>query len=189
VISAVGTDTGHELNSVDIERGLRELNSDMHFDLAAKIDQKHPYIGERQGVYYNGNHICSMDRGVSPEFKVWTMVRRPVEVGWSEADKDDVSVQYEEILPATEGYADLRMLAASGRDHSLRIRDDGKLFKLRCMAVRPARDRIIRCGWRHTFEHIIRWGVPNITRENLSAKFGVDMNKYPMGPPEVHEAG
>ena len=61
---------------------------------------------------------------------------------------------------------------------------DGKLF--RCIARRyeKVRGRCLRVGWRHTFEGILRFGVPGVTRESLSAKFHVDMYKVPIGPIE-----
>jgi len=66
-------DFGRMISSFDIEKGLKELNPGLHFDMGGKINLSHPRIDEWQGVFYNGRHICSMSREAVPEFDVWWM--------------------------------------------------------------------------------------------------------------------
>ena len=180
----LNTDWGKTLDSFTVEKGLRELNADMHFDLAAAIGQVHPYINQRQGVYYKGRHLCSMDRGTIPEFKVWTMKEADDNVQWADADKEDSKIKYEVIHPASPAYADLYAEARKGRRDDLAIHDNGQLVRRWVAAPRMVRDRVVRVGWRHTFERIIMAQIPNVTREAIAAKFNVNMWMIPTGGPE-----
>jgi len=185
----MNVDYGKTLDSTIIERGLRSLNPDLHFDLAAAIGQVHPYIMDRQGVYYKGKHICAMDRGPVPEYKIWDVKKTQVPVQWAEADKDDVSIRYHVIPPTHPHYADLYEIARQGKHNELCILSTGKLVRTQCFGYRPWKNRVIRCGWRHTFERLLAAQIPGITRESLGRMFGVDMYKFPVGPPdEVIEA-
>jgi len=173
-------DFGLSLNAVVVEAGLRDLNNELHFDLGTRTGQWHPYIDTRQGVYYRESHICSMDRGIIPEFKVWETKKRIVPIRWSEADREDASIKYEVLSPTTPGYEDLKILAATGSDPEYMLRGDAVL-KCQCFGYEVAAKRCMRVGWRHTFERILAFGVPGVTRQSLSAKFSVDMNKMPQG--------
>jgi len=65
---------GQTMTEHAIKSGLQKLNQHIHFDLGAAINKNHPRIDEWQGVFINGQHLCSMDRGVSiPEYDVWHM--------------------------------------------------------------------------------------------------------------------
>ena len=112
-----GPEHGTTLDSATVERGLKELCPSLHFDMGAKLGIWHPKIQDRQGVFYNGGHICSMDRGVIPEYKLWSVSESVVEVDWAEADKDDVSIHWQRIAPGAEGYDDLKEIAQIGRAH------------------------------------------------------------------------
>lgn len=181
-------DYGQTLDSLTIQNGLRELNPGFHFDLAAAVGQLHPFINQRQGVYVQGTHICSMDRGMCPEFKVWQLAPMVVEVPWSEADKEDVWVQYVIVDPSTPGYDELCLRAARGNDPEYAIRTDGKLMRMSCRSIRKVPNRVIRVGWRHVFERILLKKVPGVTRANLAEKFHVDMSKMPYGTLEAIRA-
>ena len=176
-------DFGQALNSAVVEAGLRELNPEIQFDLGARHDLWHPYIETRQGVYYRELHICSMDRGIIPEFKVWETKKRIVQIPWSEADREDASIKYETLPTSTPGYEDLKILAATGSDPEYMLRNDSVL-KCQAYGYEMASKRCMRVGWRHTFERILSAGVPGITRQALSEKFSVDMNKMPQGTHE-----
>ena len=64
-----------------------------------------------------------------------------------------------------------------------------KLTRIMAWGFMKKRGRVVRVGWRHTFERLIAAGIPGITRESLAKKFAVDMLKFPMGSPEeVHDA-
>lgn len=182
-----GIDLGRSIDSAIIERGLRELCPSLDFDLAGRKDQLHPYINDRQGVYYDGRHICSLDRGVVPEFKIWDVKRTVFPVEWWEADKDDVSIQFKSLLKSDPDYEEMMAKAARGNDPGVVKRTDGTVIRCIPVAHRPARHRVIRVGWRHTFERILAFGVPGVTRESLSKKFGIDMGRFALGgaPDEI----
>ena len=184
MLTLSGPETGKTLDSSTIQQGLKELCPDLHFDLAAAIGQWHPSIEDRQGVYYCGKHLCSMDRGLVPEFKIWSVVKQPTRIEWWEADKDDASIQYRTLLPNDPMYEDGMRKARSGSDPQWLLLADGRVAECYAVGQRPVKGPIVRLGWRHTFERLLQHGVTGITRQSLSAKFGVDMLKYPMGPPE-----
>ena len=173
---------GNALNSVVIERGLQELQPGLHFDWATKEGKWHPYQSTRQGVFYQGKHICSMDRGIVPEFKIWSVKEQIVPASIAEADNEDVHVHYKVIPPQHPGYLDLWDAASKGRLEEYRVRTDGNLIQLSAFRIQKARHRIVRVGWRHTFERLLKEDIPGITRQSLAAKFSVDMYKIPVGP-------
>ena len=66
-------DFGHMISDVDLMKGLKSLSPCVHFDMGGNLNLHHPRIDEWQGVFYNGLHICSMSRGLVPEYDVWYM--------------------------------------------------------------------------------------------------------------------
>lgn len=182
-------DFGKQLNEVDIKRGLQELNADIHFDMGTNFNQWHPYQSTRQGVFYKGTHVCSMDRGLIPEYKVWDVQEAPVEASFSEADREDVHVAYRVIEREHPGYADLYLMAQRKTTDMLQIREeDGALMYVKCMKMGKTRGRCMRVGWRHVFENLVLRNIPGITRQSLGEKFHVDMYRYPVGTPDVVRA-
>jgi hypothetical protein len=180
----LGADFGQSLDSETIKKGLKELCSDLHFDMGTNLNHWHPMQDTRQGVFHNGRHICSMDRGMCPEFKVWDVETRVVPVPLSEAGREDVRVQYAVVPVNTPGYEELHVAASKGQHENMQVREDGSLIRLRALRAQKARGRVIRVGWRHTFERLILGQVPGVTREALAAKFNVDMWKFPVGGPD-----
>ncbi len=174
---------GKDIDSSVLERGLRELCMDLHFDAATKQGAWHPYQATRQGVFYHGIHICSMDRGIVPEFKQWSLVRRLVEVGWEEADKEDVSIQYNAIPSTNADYIDAAVRCMA-KTVGYEYRPDGCIVKYTPVAYRKVRGRVVQLGWRHTFERIISRDLPGLTRDAIGRKFEVDMLKFPVGSPQ-----
>lgn len=179
-----GVDFGRSIDSSVIEQGLRELNPDIHFDMGADLGMWHPRIDSRQGVFYRGNHICSMDRGMVPEFKIWTVKEEVVEVPWSDYDKEGVSIQYRVIAPSEPNYIENFMKAIKGNDPEWQTLGDGKLIRSFCLQVRKVRGRCLRVGWRHTFHRVAGYGIPHVTKESIAAKFHVDMNVMLVGSPD-----
>lgn len=184
-----GIDLGTPLHETVVKRGLVELNPDIHFDLAACIGQIHPMINQRQGVYVYGQHICSMDRSTPelpmiPEYKVWTETRHRVVAQWADANKPGASMRLRIIHPGEYEYRDKREIARKGIDPSLSLRDDGAVVEYTPYIEVRGRGRVFRLGWRHTFEALLRRQVRGVTRTSLAARFGVDMLKYPVGPPD-----
>ena len=43
---------------------------------------------------------------------------------------------------------------------------------------RMIRTHILRIGWQHTFDRLIRRGIPGVTRESLSKKFNLPIKFY-----------
>ena len=164
-----------------MEVGLRELNRDIHFDMGTKQGQWHPYQSTRQGVFYNGNHICSMDRGLVPEYKQWSLSKGYVDVPRSDWDQEDVHLFWEVVKPHSPGYVDLCVETMRGQRDDYSIRHDGHLIHLTGKKLVAIPGKVVLVGWRHTFEKILVKKIPGVTRESIAAKFGVDMLKYPMG--------
>jgi hypothetical protein len=75
-------------------------------------------------------------------------------------------------------------LASAHADPSLNLTADGKLFRQQAFGYQKVRDRVIRVGWRHTFERLLQRNLPGITRDTLAREFGVDMLKFPVGIPD-----
>ncbi len=179
---------GKTLDSSVIEKGLMELCPDLRFDVATKRGAWHPKQATRQGIFWHETHICSMDRGLVPEFKQWSVVNKLVEVGWEQADKDDVSLQTRVIPAADPAYLDaaLKLMA---KENGYEMRPDGAIIKYTPVAMRKMQGLIILVGWRHTFERLINRNLPGLTRSAIAQKFGVDMLKFPIGAPhELHAA-
>ena len=189
MITQTGPDLGKPLHESTIKAGLRELNPGMHFDLAAAIDQWHPYIHTRQGVYYQGRHICSMDRGMIPEFKAWGVDEREVPCQWADADMADASIRWQIVPTSDPEYMDKWLLASKGLTNQYMVRDDGRLMLLTPYKLVTVRGKVWRLGWRHTFAAILFRQIPGITHASLGAKFGIDAMAFPNGAPEeIHAA-
>ena len=181
-------DYGDCLDSVTVEAGLSDLCPGIHFDMGGKLNLDHPYIESRQGVFYQGRHICSMDRGMIPEFKVWTVKDDWIDCSIGEADMEGVKCLWYVVPTGTPGYREMYEDARRGLFDEMYIRNDGALIRLTAKKMAKVKGRVLTIGWRTTFEALVRAGVPGITRESLGAKFGVNMHKYPVGSPEeVHE--
>ena len=179
---------GKTLDSAVIEKGLKELCPDLHFDVATKRGAWHPRQKTRQGVFFNETHICSMDRGLVPEFKQWGVVEKEAEVGWDEADKEGVTMKIRVIKPWEPEHLDasLRLMA---KEVGYEMRPDGAIIKSWPVKIGKGQGRVELVGWRHTFERIINRNLPGLTRSAIAAKFGVDMLKFPIGAPhELHAA-
>jgi hypothetical protein len=60
-----------------IKKALQELNPGFHFDMGAALNLYHPRIHEWQGVFVDGRHVSSLQRGVCPEFSVYRVREKP----------------------------------------------------------------------------------------------------------------
>jgi len=67
---------GHAIHETDLKKALKELNPGFHFDMGANLNIFHPRIEHWQGVFLNGEHVSSMNRGLCPEFSVYKIVER-----------------------------------------------------------------------------------------------------------------
>jgi len=77
---------GNMIHETVLKRGLKELCPDVHFDMAAALNIWHPRIDEWQGIYVNGRHVGSMDRGSIPEFTIYELIGglpdKALRIGW-----------------------------------------------------------------------------------------------------------
>lgn len=66
-------DFGQHLHESFIKARLRKLAAGFHFDVGGNLNIAHPNQWRWQGVWFNGHHIYSMERGYMPEFTVYGM--------------------------------------------------------------------------------------------------------------------
>jgi len=187
-----GPSYGQMIDFGVVQAGLGELNPEITLDAHVRrpSDYKlllqggpNDYSGTRTGVYYTGNFICSIDRGLIPEFKLWEETMGVEEISMADIERyDNTRVAFAEILEGSEQYHAALSLAEKGDDNYGIF--NGKVYRYQPFRETKVLGRVLRVGWRHTFEAIIRTKIPGVTRSSISEKFGVDMSKYPIGPPE-----
>ena len=171
-------DLGATLNYVDVARGLRELNPGITMDLASKQNQPHPFESVRAGVFYHGKHICSIDRGIIPEFTIWDSDWGQVPIRMCEIERyEDSKVVYAQVLETDERYNYALMMAQRG-DDEYHLGKTGKVFNVHAFRWTRVKHRVLRGGWRHTFSRLIAAKIPGVTERSLSLKFGVSLMKY-----------
>jgi len=191
---------GRALDCQVIQTGLRELNKDIAFDVAVNRPSEWENVlqappgaleairNNRLPVMFQNKYVVAMDRGMVPEFKQFGIVEQLVEIPWSEADSTSESVMagiaYMQVAPHEEGYLDLMVEAMSGKRLDLSILPGGIVCRRVCRGIKKVRGRVIRLGWRHTFERLVYEDISGVNRKTIGDKFGIDMLKYPMGTPE-----
>jgi len=184
----MAVELGRMLNYTDVVRGLQELNPDMHFDMATALGFWHPKQDQFAGVFHSGRHICSIDRGQIPEFKIWGVKEGVQEIPPETAITEEGAwVHWNEVLPDAPDYAEGVMKAARKEDgYCWDTNDKGEriLKKHRGYRLAKVRGSILKLGWRHSFERILQRNIPGITRRALAEKFNVDLLKFPVGTPE-----
>lgn len=178
-------DYGHSLQYEAVVSGLRDLNAGIHADMGGALGMWHPHIEKMAGLYYEGRHITAIDRGSIPEFKVWSLVDGMQEIPPEHAARhENARLTRTEITPDapdfflgitksadySDGYAWEEAMDGSGRE---------ALYRYRCHVPGKVRGKVIKVGWRHTFERVIRANVPNLTRQAIATKFGVDLSYVP----------
>jgi hypothetical protein len=181
---------GSTLSSVAIEKGLRDLNPEFHFDMpnsissagfVVNVDDFEIINANRQGIYWKGNYVATMDRGLSTEFKLWEEEEGIEEIPRGDEHLyDDGCCTYVEVLPSDSFYH-VALSKAEAKDDNFTI-DNGKVMKWAYFRFTKVRGRIIRVGWRHTFENLLSRNIPGVTRRALEAKFNVDLSLRPFGP-------
>ena len=184
---------GNSLNFADVEKGLRELNEDISFDASVRrpADYK-PVLSVaasemqdiRCGVYWNGKYVCAVDRGVIPEFKIWNVRTGWLEIPMSEIEKGETKVCWVEIPAHSEHYEAAKAMALK-KDDNYAITEEGKVIRFQALRWQKIPDRVMRVGWRHTFEALLRNQIPGVTRDAIERKFKVDMKKVLVGGDQV----
>jgi hypothetical protein len=165
---------GRFIPEVKLKAALTGLNPGFHFDVGGNLDMPHPQMATRQGVYFNGQHICSMDRGNLPEYKIWMLEPGVEDVDWVDVDKyDDVQVAYMEIMPTDAEYEDA-VLAFEAKRDGYHLALSGKLFHYRACRPSMTPSYVEAVGWRHTLHRILQRQIPNVTRETLGKALGLN---------------
>ncbi len=167
-VAIPASEMGTILDEVDIKRSLLELNPDFHFDLGGCLNIDHPYQIIRQGVFFKGRHLCSMDRGLIPEFAIYSLRTTQVRV-------PSCDVRYSELSAPTTIWEFITDA-------------DGNEVETGVVSVRrQERDRIIRVGWRHTLYIVLGKKFPGVDEFTLGLKLGVDLTWKPTEPVEMVE--
>ena len=173
-------DFGKPLDYATVTAALQRLCPEIEFDEAGRMGWTTPNIEIRASVKYQGRYIAAIDRGMIPEFKVWKETIGAQEITMAEAQtQDDTGVLYAEILPTDPGYHQALVMAQRGDDNYRQDPDGGKLWKYTPYRFAKVRGAIVRFGWRHTLERIVRAEIPGLTREAIGRALGVDLMKYP----------
>jgi hypothetical protein len=184
---------GKQIDSAVIQQGLRELNPEINFDVANRLEEWNYALvmdpkrraaieAGRMPVLYREKYTCSLDRDMVPEVKVWEQVTKWVEVP---ADPNSFSdaINYELVAPADWTYAGL-LQRVQAKDPSCQMEAGGFIRRHWQMVPMPTRGRVVMLGWRHTFENLLHHDIPGVTRATLGEKFQVDMFKCLVGPQE-----
>lgn len=131
---------------------LRQADSRFHADPGARLNIWHPDQSRMQGLYYWQKHLCSMDRGLTPQWPEWSTVAGLSEVGI------DYAMTHE----------DFPVLSLVDKDNM----ENGKGTAL---IERPCIDDVKRIGWAEVFWHVINHRVPGIDAHWFAKTFRVDM--------------
>lgn len=170
-------DMGRYIQDTTIKQALLSCNPGFHFDVGGNLDIDHPMIGTRQGVWFNGNHICSMDRGNVPEAKVWQARPGLEEIDWVDIDKfDDAQVCYAEILPTDPIYEEA-VLAFEAKRDGYRLDLQGRLFHYRALRRGWEPEFILYVGWQHTLYRVLNRRIPGVTAETVCKALGIAVHQ------------
>lgn len=145
---------GQAFSEITLKAALWRLNPDMHFDFGGNMNIWHPYKEGKQGVYYRGKHLCSMDRGNIPQCPIWQTKRESCHVHardmtWAELQDPFTMAEIKFNLDGTQ--------------------EQTEYFYV----VRPVKDRLLWVGWHATLRKIINSNVPGITAQTLGDELGV----------------
>lgn len=169
-------DFGRYLPEAKLKAALTGLNPGFHFDVGGNLDMPHPMMEHRQGVYFINHHICSMDRGNIPEYKIWMLEPGVEDVSWGDIDRfDDVQIAYVEIMPHDAEF-EAAWLAFEAKRDGYHLGMTGKLFHYRACRPSMTPSYVEYVGWRHTLHRILNKRIPNVTKENLCKALGIDVH-------------
>lgn len=170
-------DFGRFVPEAKLKAALKSLNPGFHFDVGGNLDMPHPQMSIRQGVYFNGQHVCSMDRGNIPEYKVWMLEPGVEDVSWTDIDRyDDVQIAYMEIMPTDAEFEQAWLAFEAKRDGYHLDTANGKLFHYRACRPSMTPSYIEHVGWRHTIHRVLQKQIPNVTKANLCKALGIDVH-------------
>jgi hypothetical protein len=171
---------GRSILATDLRVGLQELNPDITFDAAENRPSEYSYVlkggdlmrDDRGGVFYQGKFVASYDKGVIPEWAVWSTKRGYEEIRMADIERyNDTRVMYFEIMPTDPGYH-VALTKAQKKDDNFTI-EGGKVFRHQALRETEIRDKILRVGWRHTLNRLLAAKVPGVSVDTLDEKLGV----------------
>jgi hypothetical protein len=169
-------DFGRFIPEAKLKAALTGLNPGFHFDVGGNLEMPHPQMNKRQGVYFHGRHLCSMDRDNIPEYKVWMLEPGVEDVSWGDIDRyDDCKVTYMQILPTDAEYLDAYLAFESKRD-GYHMDVNGKLFHYRACRPSMTPSYIEYVGWRHTLHRILSHNLPGVNKGTLCQALGLDVH-------------
>lgn len=167
-------DFGRFIPEARLKKVLKDLHPGFHFDVGGNLDLPHPQMGHRQGVWFNGQHICSMDRGNIPEAKVWICTPGLVDIPWVDIDKyEDAQICYVEIKPTDAEFEDAWKMFESKQD-GYHVDHNGKLFHYRALVKDYAPNWIEMVGWQHTVYRVLRRNIPGVTKAKIAMGLGIN---------------
>jgi hypothetical protein len=170
-------DFGRYIPEARLKAALMSLNPGFHFDVGGNLELPHPMMDKRQGVWFNGRHICSMDRGNIPEYKIWMLEPGVEDVSWGDIDRyDDVQIAYMEIMAHDAEFESAWLAYEAKRDGYHLDTATGKLFHYRACRPSMTPSFIEYVGWRHTLHRILNKRIPNVTKETLCKALGIDVH-------------
>ncbi len=154
------TQGGLNLYMPDVQSRLDLRTAGLCFDTGSRLGLVHPYMDTRQNVRYYHKHLCSADRGTSPQWPRWSMIQDLMEVDIDYALRhDDLPVL--DIGPGCQ-YGDVPYC------------DEGDT----ALVMRPTMDDVEKIGWANMFWHLLKANIPGITTEWLASTFRVSMDWY-----------
>lgn len=148
---------GRTIMEGDLKSYLQECNPEIHFDMGTCLNIWHPYQDKRQGVFFRGQHICSMDRGMISENPIWAVEKKHVtlpagECSWSELTDPMTMIEFF---------------------------DDGEGNQTptgNYIVERKVRGKKLYVGWRHTLRRILGKNIPGVDQGDLERRFGIDLS-------------
>lgn len=150
---------GQALTCLEIQSALWRCNPDFHFDLGAALNLWHPYKEGKQGVFFRGKHLCSMDRGNIPQVPIWATETKYLRVpasdcSYGEITADTTMEEVEYLLDGTE--------RPSGFYH----------------VKRQVKGRMLWIGWQATIRKILTHKIPGCDRSALEMELGVTIDVH-----------
>jgi hypothetical protein len=158
---------GQTFDEAAVKAGLLELNPLFHFDLIGNSGQWHPDIEACQGVFLDGRHICTMDRGQIEEWPVWTMEKECLEIPDYQIRPGEIALH----LPCPNCKGKIWI----GIPPVMCDKCDGQGSNGFSHVIRQVRDKCVKVGWQHTFKRIIDFPVRGCTREAVERQFRITL--------------
>ena len=182
---------GNTKDYTTLKKGLLELQPNLTFDEGSNdaIYMFNEEMKMRAGIYWNGQYISAVERGVMPELTLFSEYKEqviPCSLEEVLADEDGTKTWAEEIwvVPGTEKFAILDMMIGAAPALTLKQKNGNEIWLLRIqghivistgkkMVVLPT--HVIRIGWREVLERCLDMKIPLLTREALEKKFGISL--------------